>query len=136
MRTIDTALLYLRIVVGGMLLLHNIGRMQDYNTIIENYHSVEGIASPVWFLLFGLVESVAAVMLIVGWRVRLASIALVVGTILVLTLYFPNASMSEVEIHGIYTFIYIFLFISGGGLYSMDGARKGDKVTCEEAAKE
>lgn len=123
MRTLDLAQLYLRIVIGGMLLLHNIDKQQHYNEIIDSYPSMDGIGGATWFLLFSVVESVAAVMLIVGWRIRLASTALILGTIIAMTLYFPQPSTVTLELRGIYVFLYIYIFIAGGGLYSLDQIR-------------
>ncbi len=122
MKSTDTALLYLRIVVGGMLLLHNIGKMQSYNTIINSYTPLDQISSPTWFILFGVIETLAAVMIIIGWRVRLASIILITGTVFALSVYFPNTSLVTLELNAIYVFIYIYLFIAGGGYYSLDNA--------------
>lgn len=123
MRTLDIAQLYLRISVGGMLLLHNINKFQNYNTIIMEYPQLEGVSSAFWFYLFEGVEAAAAVMIIIGWHIRFATAALIVGTILALTIYFPLPSMVDLELRGVYAFIYIYLFISGGGIYSFDFAR-------------
>ncbi|MFI3304241.1 MAG: DoxX family membrane protein [Rikenellaceae bacterium] len=132
MRTIDIAQLYLRIVIGGMLLLHNIWKYQNYNDIISTYPQLEGLSGALWFTLFAALECTTALMLIAGWRVRLASVILIVGSILALTIYFPNPSINDLELKGIYIFIYIYMFIAGGGLYSMDGVR----TQCKSATKE
>ncbi len=125
MRTIDIAQLYLRIIVGGMIILHNIGKMQNYNVIISNYPTFDGIAGSFWFVVLASAESIAAIMLIVGWRVRLAATILIAETILALLLYFPTPNSINLELHAIYTFIYIYILISGGGTYSLDGIRGG-----------
>ncbi|MFI3305222.1 MAG: DoxX family protein [Rikenellaceae bacterium] len=124
MRTLDIAQLYLRIVVGGMLILHNIWKYQNYNEIITSYPRLEGLSAALWFTLFAAAECVTALMLVVGWRIRLASVILIVGSILALAVYFPTPSLSDMELQGIYVFIYIYIFIAGGGLYSLDGAMR------------
>ncbi|MFI3328254.1 MAG: DoxX family protein [Rikenellaceae bacterium] len=123
MRTLDLAQLYLRIVIGGMLLLHNVAKMQRYNTIIDSYPTWEGLSSGFWFYLFATIQSFAGVMLIIGWHVRLAAAILTAGTILGLAIFFPTPSLSSLEIDALYTFIYIYIFIAGGGLYSLDSIR-------------
>ena len=36
-RSTDWAVLYLRLFLGGMILLYNIGNIQNYNEIIDSY---------------------------------------------------------------------------------------------------
>ncbi len=129
-KRLDLAILYLRIAVGGMLLLHNIGNLQRYNTLIDGYPSWQGITGGVIFGLIMLIESLSALMLIIGWRVRLAAVLLTAQSIFSLLIYHPLPSSFELELRSLYTFIYIYIFIAGGGLYSYDGFRT--KNPCEE----
>ncbi|MFI3288549.1 MAG: DoxX family protein [Rikenellaceae bacterium] len=129
MRTLDIAQLYLRVIVGGMLILHNIDKMQNYNVIISNYPDLDGIAGNFWFVLFASAECISAIMLIIGWHVRLASTILIAQTILTLLIYFPSPSTTNLELNAIYTFIYIYILISGGGAYSLDGIRNSRVTT-------
>ncbi|MFI3248930.1 MAG: DoxX family protein [Rikenellaceae bacterium] len=128
MRTLDIAQLYLRIAIGGMLILHNIGKMQNYNEIISNYPDLEGLPASFWFVVLASLESISAIMLIIGWRVRLAATILIAQTILALLIFFPSPSTENLELNAIYTFIYIYILISGGGVYSMDRTGR-DQVT-------
>ncbi len=129
MRTLDIAQLYLRIIIGGMLILHNINKMQNYNEIISNYPSLDGLSGRFWYVVFATLESVSAIMLIVGWRVRLAASILIGGTILTMLIYFPSPSIEDFELKAIYTFIYIYVLISGGGIYSLDSVRNTRSTT-------
>ncbi len=106
--------------MGGALLVHNIAKMQDYNTIINAYPSLGGIGGATWYILLSFIEVICAFMLIMGYYVRLAAIALILGTISVMTLYFKNGSPLFIEMQAINVFIYIFFIFTGGGLYSID----------------
>ncbi len=117
---LDLAILYLRIVVGGMLLLHNIGNIQNYNTLVGDYTAWSGLTGSAIFSLIMIVESISAVMLIIGWHVRLASVILIAQSIFSLLIYNPAPSSSELELGSLYTFIYLYIFIAGGGLYAID----------------
>ncbi len=128
MKSLDSALLYLRIVVGGMLLFHNVGKMQNYNEVISTYNNLDNIAAPAWFVIFAFVECITAIMIIIGWQVRFAASLLILGTIIALALYFPHSSIMNLELNGIYVFLYIYIFISGGGLYSLDSAFQSRKA--------
>ncbi len=121
--TSDWALLYLRIIVGGALLLHNVAKMQDYNTIISSYSSMWGIEGATWYIALSVIEVVAAFMLLIGFWVRSAAMVLIIGTISVMILYFRHSSPIFVELQSLYVMIYILFIITGGGYYSMDSAR-------------
>ncbi len=132
MGTQGKSMLYLRIVIGGMLLLRNISKMQSYNELINDYPSMDGIAGGTIFAFFLIVESLSAVMLISGWRVRLASVILIAQSILSLMVYFPYISDVEVELHSIFIFIYVYFFINGGGVYALDRVRPSELDELEE----
>ncbi len=123
MRTLDIAQLYLRITIGGMLILHNIDNMQNYNEIISQFKDLEGLSSAFWFVALSSLESIAAIMLIIGWRVRFAATILIVQTILSLLVYYQSTTMVNLELKSIYTFLYIYILIAGGGTYSLDRFR-------------
>ncbi|MFR9620516.1 MAG: DoxX family protein [Rikenellaceae bacterium] len=120
MKTLNIAQLYLRITIGGLLLLSNISKFQNYNISLGEYHPLERLSAQFWFILFAAVESATALMLIIGLKVRLAAATLAIGTILYMTIYFPSTSKVEMELHTTYIFIYIYILISGGGLYAYD----------------
>lgn len=129
MRKLDIAQLYLRIIIGGMLILHNIYKMQNYNEVISSYPAIDELSGRFWHVAFATVESVTAIMLIIGWRVRLAASTLIIGTILAMLIYFPSPSAEDFELKAIYTFIYIYVLITGGGLYSLDSVQNRHKPT-------
>lgn len=119
----EWANLFLRVSVGGSLLLHNVAKMQDYNFIITSYQSYWGMAGATWFVILSSIEVTCAFMLIMGYRVKLASATLIVGTIMALMIYFKDSSATFLNLQILYVFIYIYFLISGGGLYSFDYAR-------------
>lgn len=118
-RCMDWAVLYLRIFLGSALLLHNIGKMQRYNEIIESYPAILGITPVVAFVLTTIVESLLAVLLIMGIWVRISALLLSVGAIYMLCTEWNGAQTILA-----YMAICVFLVISGGGLYSFDAAMR------------
>ncbi len=126
--TSDWALLYLRIIIGGALLLHNVAKMQDYNTIISSYSSMWGIEGATWYIALSVIEVVSAFMLIIGYWVRTAAVVLIMGTVSVMILYFRYSSPIFVELQSLYVMIYILFLITGGGYYSMDRARARRRI--------
>ncbi len=121
----DWAVLYMRIVTGGALLLHNVAKMQDYNFIIDSYRQLWGVGGATWYVIFSFVEVVCAFLLIMGRWVRSASVVLILGTISGMMIYFGSNSALMIELNALYILIYLLFVICGGGYYSMDAARSG-----------
>ncbi len=116
----DWALLYLRVVIGGALLLHNVAKMQDYNYIIEAYRSLWGVAGATWYVLFSFVEVTCAFLLIMGRWVRAASVVLILGTLAGMIIYFSVNALQSIELNALYILLYLLFVITGGGYYSLD----------------
>ena len=69
-RHMDWAVLYMRLFAGGMMFFHNIGKIQDYNEIVNSYPSFAFAGSPAVFVIVSLVEVVLATLIIMGLWVR------------------------------------------------------------------
>ncbi len=118
--TSDWVVLYLRIIVGGALLLHNVAKMQNYNYIIDSYHQLWGVGGATWYVAFSFVEVFCAFLLIMGRWVRPTAIVLILGTLAGLIIYFGGASPQTLELNALYILIYILFAVTGGGYYSLD----------------
>ncbi|MFI3285667.1 MAG: DoxX family protein [Rikenellaceae bacterium] len=118
--TNDWAVLYLRVVVGGALLLHNVAKMQDYNYIIDAYRALWGIAGATWYIAFSFVEVACAFLLIMGRWVRSVAVVLILGTLAGMIIYFNINSSQSIELNALYILIYLLFAITGGGYYSLD----------------
>ena len=92
----DWAVLYLRLFTGASMLFHNIGKIQNYNEIISSYPSPLYINPPAVFVIVTVAEALLAVLIIMGLWVRMPEFA--------------------------WLGIYVFLIVSGGGLYAFDAA--------------
>ncbi|MFI3324440.1 MAG: DoxX family protein [Rikenellaceae bacterium] len=121
--TNDWAILYLRIIVGGALLLHNVAKMQDYNMIIQNYHQMWGVAGATWYVTFSFIEVLCAFLLIIGIWVRTAAVVLITGTVAGMMIYFGASSPQGVELNAIYILIYLLFVATGGGYFSFETAK-------------
>ncbi|MFR9502883.1 MAG: DoxX family protein [Rikenellaceae bacterium] len=122
--TNDWTILYLRIIVGGALLMHNVAKMQNYNVVIDAYHQLWGMGAATWYVAFSFVEVLCALLLIIGRWVRPTAAMLILGTIASMIIYYGTLSSLTIELNSLYTLIYILFFITGGGYYSFDFARQ------------
>ena len=117
-RHMDWAVLYLRLFAGGMMFFHNIGKIQNYNEIVNSYPSLLHMGSAATFVVIALVEVLLAVLLILGLWVRQAALLMALGILLM----FAWGGFGAGELAFVWLGIYVFLIISGGGLYAFDAA--------------
>ncbi|MBQ2413568.1 MAG: DoxX family protein [Rikenellaceae bacterium] len=119
-RWFDSAILFMRIFIGAMMLTHGIGKIQNYNAIVNSFPDPLGIGSAVSFTLITLTEVGCSVLIIMGLFTRLATLPLIFGMYVATFIAFPEKTFAEGELSFVYMGIYIMLLISGGGRYALD----------------
>lgn len=117
-RHMDWAVLYMRLFAGGMMLFHNVGKMQDYNEIVNSYPSFALVGSAAMFVIVTVVEVLLAVAIILGLWVRLSALIMALGILML----FAWGGFGVGELEFVWLGIYVFLIVSGGGLYAFDAA--------------
>lgn len=117
-RHMDWAVLYMRLFAGSMMLFHNIGKMQDYNEIIESYPSLLYIDNAAVFVIVTVAEVLFAALIILGLWVRMSALILALGILLM----FAWGGFGAGELEFVWLGIYVFLIVSGGGLFAFDTA--------------
>ncbi len=121
----DAALLLARLGVGGMMLLHGIGKLTGGIVWLEQLLQLNGMPA---FLAYGvyLGEIVAPLMLIVGFAVRPAAFILLVNMVFAVGLTHaddwwllsPQGGWM-LEVQGLYMLFAVVLMLSGGGRFSV-----------------
>lgn len=119
-RWFDSAILFMRIFIGAMMLTHGIGKLQNYNAIVNSFPDPLGISSAVSFAIITFVEVGCSVLIIMGLFTRLATLPLIFGMFVATFIAFPDKSFAAGELSFVYMGIYIMLLISGGGRYAID----------------
>ena len=125
----DISLLYLRLFIGGVVLLHIIGKLQTYNEIINGYPALLFDSPTLTFAVFSIIEVAFAMMIMCGLWVRFASFLMALGMFLSIFVVVPTAGMTAGTLQFIYMGIYIFFVIAGGGRYAMDSLLWQRKVS-------
>lgn len=115
-RHMDWAVLYMRMFAGGLMIFHNIGKIQNYNEIITSYPSLLHLSPATVFVLVSTVEVVLSVLIIMGLWVRISSLIMALGVLLAMAW----GNFSGIETEFIWLGLYVFLVVSGGGLYAFD----------------
>ena len=120
----DLGLLILRITVGALMLLHGLAKLKGIS-FIEEVLSSKGLAA---FLAYGvyITEIVAPILLIIGYRTRIAALILSFGALFAIFLVHAADVFTlndhggwGIELLGLYLFGAIALFFTGGGKYAI-----------------
>ena len=119
-RWFDSAILFMRIFIGAMMLTHGISKLQNYNAIVNSFPDPLGIGSAASFAIITFVEVGCSVLIIMGLFTRLATLPLIFGMFVATFIAFPDKSFAAGELSFVYMGIYIMLLISGGGRYAID----------------
>ncbi len=127
----DLGLLVLRLGVGILMLLHGIAKLQGVG-FIEGILVKNGLPG---FLAYGvyLTEVIAPLLIIVGYRTRLASLVMIFGALFAMFLVHSadifqlnKAGGWGVELLGLYITGALVLAISGSGKYALSSKNKWD----------
>ena len=127
----DLGLLILRIGVGVLLLLHGIAKLKGV-AFIEGILASKGLPG---FLAYGvyITEVVAPILVIIGYRTRLASLFIIFGMFFAMFLVHPSNifQLNEVggwgvELLGLFIFGALSLAISGSGKFALSSKNKWD----------
>ena len=111
------------------MLLHNIGKMQTYNEIIEGYPALLFDSPTLTFAVFSITEVAFAMMIMCGLWVRFASFLMALGMFLSIFVVVPTAGMTAGTLQFVYMGIYIFFVIAGGGRYALDSVLWSRRVS-------
>ena len=127
----DLGLLFVRISVGALMLLHGIAKIGQ-TTFIEGMLVDKGLPS---FMAYGvyLTEIVAPLLILIGFRTRLATIAYLSGILFIIFLVHSSEifSLNEnggwaIELLGLYMLGAVALFFTGGGKYAVSSTSSWD----------
>ena len=118
----DVAILFLRLFIGGVMLLHIVGKMQVYDNILLTYHRILGLDAATSFAVKTILEGLFAAMIILGVATRFASamMLIVVAMSIAEALLNDTPDVATAKLNFVYMGIYITLLISGGGRYAFN----------------
>ncbi len=127
----DLSLLVLRLGVGVLMLLHGIGKLQGIG-FIEGMLAKNGLPSVLAYGVY-VTEIIAPLLIIIGYRTRLASLTLIFGALFAMILV-HSADIFQlsksggwgVELLGLYIIGALALAISGSGKFALSSKNKWD----------
>lgn len=120
-RLYDVGLLLLRLVTGGFMLTHGLGKL----TMLMGDDPIQfadpfgmGQTTSLAFTVFA--EVVCSFLIILGLATRLAAIPLAIVMAVAFFYIHMEDAFGDKELSGLYLMLYVFLIIAGSGRYSID----------------
>ena len=130
-KNIDLGLLILRITIAILMLFHGIAKLSNLNGI-KNMLSEAGLPELMAYGVYG-TEIIAPLLILIGFRIRIASIVFFFGMIAAMLLAHSENifSLSEsgglkIELILLFAFGALVFFFTGSGKYSVSVSNKWD----------
>ena len=130
-KNIDLGLLILRITIAGLMLFHGVAKIGNLDGI-KNMLSEAGLPELMAYGVY-ITELAAPLLILIGFRIRLASIAFFSGMMAAMLLAHSENifSLSEsggldIELILLYAFGALVFFFTGAGKYAVSTSNKWD----------
>jgi putative oxidoreductase len=128
----DAGLLLQRMSIGILILFHGIANMFSNYSFIKTLLSGIGIPEFIAYFVF-LGEIIAPILIIIGWRTRLASLVLVFNMLIAILMAHSGDIFTlnqfggwGIELQGLYLFGALVIFLLGAGNYAVSNNSKWD----------
>ena len=112
-------ILVVRVVFGVLFFMHGVDKMMNFNTLVVGYPSVLGFGSYPTLMVTIFCEFCCSLFLIAGLLVRIMTVPMIIS-MGVAFFDIHDAIISEGELSLIYFIVFILLFLTGAGRYSLD----------------
>ena len=116
---VSLLILVVRVVFGVLFFTHGLDKLMNFNTLVDTYPNVLGFGSYTTLMVTVFCEFCCSLFLIVGLLVRIMSVPMIVA-MGVAFFDVHDAMMPEGELALIYFIMFIVLFATGPGRYSLD----------------
>ena len=116
---ISLLLLFMRLFFGALFFMHGLDKLTGFNSLSENYPSVMGLGSYMTLMITIFCEFACSMFLMAGLVTRIVLIPMIVA-MAVAFFDIHDGMMPEGELALIFMIVFIALFITGPGRYSVD----------------
>ncbi len=129
---ISLLILIMRVIFGVLFFTHGLDKMMNFNELVPNYPSIIGLGSYMTLMVTIFCEFCCSLFLISGLLVRIMTIPMIIA-MGVAFFDVHDAMMPEGELALIYFIMFIVLFVTGPGRFSIeyliDSKFKKEKTT-------
>ena len=117
----DLGYLFLRVGAGGsMFWLHGLPKVMYFTDRMDTFSDPFGISPVISLVLIIVAEFLCSALLVLGLWTRLATIPLIIGMAVIVFMVHGDDPFKEKELAVIFLIIFITLFFTGSGRYSVD----------------
>ena len=122
MRNASRAILFLRIFIGGVMLLHVVGTLQTYSNLVIDFPEFLGFSSATTLAITILFQALAAALIVIGVATRFVAATMFLITVMSIATSMQMGDMTIVnlKLEFLYLGIYTTLVISGSGIYGFN----------------
>lgn len=113
-------ILALRIVFGMLLMLHGVQKWANFSAMSDSFPDPLGIGSQLSLILAIFGEMVCSIAFIFGFLYRLAMIPMIFTMCMAFFVIHANDPFATKELAFVYLVVFILLYITGPGKYSLD----------------
>jgi putative oxidoreductase len=125
-------LLLLRLAISGFMLVHGIQKLQSYATLVDKFPDPLGLGSKLSLIAAIGAEVGCSVLLILGLCTRLATLPLAFTMAIALFVIHAADPWQVKELAAVYLAVYLALFLTGAGRYSLDAVVWRPKPTAAD----
>lgn len=118
-KVISFLILCLRVFFGVLFMMHGLDKMTNFSILSETYPSVLGLGSYTTLMITVFAEFCCSLFLITGLLVRITVLPMI-AAMAVAFFDVHDAMMPEGELALIYLVLFILLYATGPGRYSLD----------------
>ena len=120
----DLALLLLRLTVGGLMLTHGIPKIDMLFESPIKFADPIGLGEPLSLVLTLIGEVVCPILIIIGYKTKLAAIPSVITMFVAAFVIHLNDDIGTKEKAILFLISFLVVFLAGAGKYSIDGMKK------------
>lgn len=129
---ISLLILALRILFGVLLLLHGVQKWAGYDMMSGSFPDPLGVGSQFSLILAIFGEMICSMAFILGFLYRLAMIPMIFTMGTAFCIIHGNDPFAVKEPAFIYLAVFVLLYITGPGKYSIDHFIAGMRTTCSQ----
>ena len=118
-RVVSFLILVLRVFFGILFFMHGLDKLTNFNQLSDTYPSVLGFGSYMTLMITIFAEFACSMFLIVGLLVRITVIPMI-AAMAVAFFDVHDGMMPDGELSLIYLILFIILYVTGPGRYSVD----------------
>lgn len=117
----DVILLIVRIAIGCFMLTHGLGKMENLFSGGEiKFGDPIGIGTATSLVLTVFAEVICSIFIILGLGTRLAVTPLIITMLIAIVVVHATQGFGKQEMAFLYLLVYVVLFVTGAGKYSLD----------------